>query len=241
MAGAGKSEMKIKLVRDSFTMPKLEYAQISGIKQRAIKRGQDVKKSEVLRAAVALLSGLDDDQLLAALKAVPSLKTGRPKREAPPAQADKPESAVKKYEPVKKGQRSSDGAASKGMNKAVAKKVAGKASGSSASESAKQATEKNAAKKAATPAKADKRGAAKKVVAKKVVAKKISTSKLTTKRVVGASLAVDKASTKPKSAPVKRKSPQRAVPLAEVKQTAPLVPLPEAGLPSAPEKSTSAT
>lgn len=101
MPNAGKSEMKIKLVRDSFTMPKLEYAQIAGIKQRAAKLGHEVKKSEVLRAAVALISGLSDDGLLAALKAVPSLKTGRPKREEQLIQAVPTDSATKKAETPK--------------------------------------------------------------------------------------------------------------------------------------------
>jgi len=38
-----------------------------------------VKKSELLRAGVALLAGLADKALHAALKQVPALKTGRPK------------------------------------------------------------------------------------------------------------------------------------------------------------------
>lgn len=69
---------KPKLVRDSFTMPKDEYEGIDALKLRAALQGHLVKKSELLRAGLKLLSTLDDRQLLAALEAVPSIKTGRP-------------------------------------------------------------------------------------------------------------------------------------------------------------------
>ncbi len=90
------SKVKAKLVRDSFTMPKLEYAQITGVKQRAAKLGRPTKKSEVLRAAVALLSALPDAALLTALQAVPSLKTGRPKASESAAPAVKKAPVAKK-------------------------------------------------------------------------------------------------------------------------------------------------
>lgn len=78
---------KPKLVRDSFTVPKDEYAAIDALKLRAAQQGHEVKKSELLRAGLKLLNGLDDKQLLAALQAVPSIKTGRPAKtpEAPPS------------------------------------------------------------------------------------------------------------------------------------------------------------
>ncbi|WP_407713158.1 hypothetical protein ACJJWD_13305 [Comamonas testosteroni] len=69
---------KPKLVRDSFTMPKDEYEGIDALKLRAALQGNLVKKSELLRAGLKLLSTLDDKQLLVALEAVPSIKTGRP-------------------------------------------------------------------------------------------------------------------------------------------------------------------
>jgi hypothetical protein len=69
---------KPKLVRDSFTLPKDEYEGIDGLKLRAALQGHLVKKSELLRAGLKLLSTLDDKQLLVALEAVPSIKTGRP-------------------------------------------------------------------------------------------------------------------------------------------------------------------
>jgi hypothetical protein len=69
---------KPKLVRDSFTMPKDEYAAIDALKQRAIKLGQVAKKSELLRAGIKALTGLSDIQFKAALSNVPTIKTGRP-------------------------------------------------------------------------------------------------------------------------------------------------------------------
>ena len=74
---------KPKLVRDSFTIPKNEYAVIEALKQRANALAQPVKKSELLRAGLKLLAGLSDAALRSALQAVPSIKTGRPKAETP--------------------------------------------------------------------------------------------------------------------------------------------------------------
>ena len=69
---------KPKLVRDSFTMPKPEYAVIDTLKQRAAQLARPAKKSELLRAGIKALSALSDKALLAALQAVPTIKTGRP-------------------------------------------------------------------------------------------------------------------------------------------------------------------
>ena len=69
---------KIKVVRDSFTIPKSEYAQIALLKKRAMALGQEVKKSELIRAGLLLLSSQSDAGLAKALNVVPTLKTGRP-------------------------------------------------------------------------------------------------------------------------------------------------------------------
>jgi hypothetical protein len=69
---------KTKLVRDSFTMPKDEYAVIDSLKLRAGKLGQSIKKSELLRAGIKALASLSDIGFKAALSNVPTLKTGRP-------------------------------------------------------------------------------------------------------------------------------------------------------------------
>jgi hypothetical protein len=81
-AAAAETEAKrekLKLMRDSFTMPALEYAAIGELKARAAKLARPAKKSELLRAGIKLLSDMSDKQLLAALAAVPPIKTGRPK------------------------------------------------------------------------------------------------------------------------------------------------------------------
>ena len=70
---------KQKLVRDSFTIPKDEYAVIDSLKVRAGKLGQSIKKSELLRAGVKALAAMSDIQFKAALSNVPTIKTGRPK------------------------------------------------------------------------------------------------------------------------------------------------------------------
>lgn len=71
---------KPKLVRDSFTIPKSEYAVLDELKQRAIQLAHPAKKSELLRAGIKALTAMSDAALLAALKAVPTIKTGRPKK-----------------------------------------------------------------------------------------------------------------------------------------------------------------
>ena len=69
---------KHKMVRDSFTMPQDDYAHIAVLKAKCLKAGVAVKKSEVLRAALAWLSSLSDDDLVKAIRALNIIKTGRP-------------------------------------------------------------------------------------------------------------------------------------------------------------------
>ncbi|OYU41853.1 MAG: hypothetical protein CFE44_27375 [Burkholderiales bacterium PBB4] len=71
---------KTKMVRDSMTMPKAEYAVLDELKLRAAKLAAPVKKTELLRAGIKALAAMTDASFLAALKAVPSLKTGRPSK-----------------------------------------------------------------------------------------------------------------------------------------------------------------
>ena len=72
---------KPKLVRDSFTMPEQEYALLGQVKKACIKAGFEIKKSELLRIGVALISQLDTATLQSVLAGLPQLKTGRPKNE----------------------------------------------------------------------------------------------------------------------------------------------------------------
>lgn len=72
---------KVKMVRDSMSIPKDEYVVLQDLKLRASKLGKSVKKTEVLRAGIKVLAALSDTALLASLTAVPSLKTGRPAKQ----------------------------------------------------------------------------------------------------------------------------------------------------------------
>lgn len=71
---------KLKVVRDSFTMPQSEYLKIAQIKEVGLKAGLQVKKSEVLRAGVIALCAMDDAQLKLALSSLDKIKTGRPNK-----------------------------------------------------------------------------------------------------------------------------------------------------------------
>lgn len=78
---AAEKPRKPKLVRDSFTIPKSEYAAIAVLKQRAAQAGHTAKKSELLRAGLMALEAMAGPAFLAALKAVPAIKTGRPAKD----------------------------------------------------------------------------------------------------------------------------------------------------------------
>ncbi|CAG4888989.1 hypothetical protein [Paraburkholderia gardini] len=73
-----KRARKEKVVRDSFTMPKSDYAKIAILKQKCVDAGVSVKKSELLRAGLLLLASVPEKRLLAAVSAVETVKTGRP-------------------------------------------------------------------------------------------------------------------------------------------------------------------
>jgi hypothetical protein len=89
-AGAGKKDSKkedkkpksdkVKMERDSFTMPKDEYAQITILKARLTSLGQPAKKSELLRAGIKLLAAMSDNTLKTTLAKIPVIKTGRPNK-----------------------------------------------------------------------------------------------------------------------------------------------------------------
>ena len=73
-----KRAKKEKVVRDSFTMPKSDYAKIANLKETCLEAGISVKKSELLRAGLLLLASVPTKQLLTAVSAVETVKTGRP-------------------------------------------------------------------------------------------------------------------------------------------------------------------
>ena len=72
---------RAKLVRDSFTMPEAEHALIAGLKKRCLSLGVEAKKSEVLRAALAVLARLSDAEAAAAIQGLAVIKTGRPAKD----------------------------------------------------------------------------------------------------------------------------------------------------------------
>jgi hypothetical protein len=77
-AGKPAKAKKAKLIRDSFTMPDGEYALIAALKKRCLEAGVSAKKSEILRAAVANLAKLSDASVVAAVRRLEVIKTGRP-------------------------------------------------------------------------------------------------------------------------------------------------------------------
>jgi outer membrane biosynthesis protein TonB len=74
-------DKKVKVVRDSFTIPKTELLQIGEMKKRALTLGVGVKKSELIRAGLSALSGMTDAAFKKALASVPTIKTGRPAKD----------------------------------------------------------------------------------------------------------------------------------------------------------------
>jgi hypothetical protein len=73
-------EKRPKLVRDSFTFPATDYALIGTLKQRALTSGREIKKSELLRAGLAVLSALPEAEFLKVIDGLDKLKTGRPSK-----------------------------------------------------------------------------------------------------------------------------------------------------------------
>ncbi|MGB0133516.1 hypothetical protein [Dokdonella sp.] len=79
-APAEAPKLRVKLVRDSFTMPREDFERIARLKARAIEFKRPAKKSELLRAGLQALEKMDGPSLHAALTALTPIKTGRPKK-----------------------------------------------------------------------------------------------------------------------------------------------------------------
>ena len=67
-----------RLVRDSYAMPEVEYAQIAMLKKRLAALGREARKSELLRGGIAALAAFNDDELKAVMGRIERIKTGRP-------------------------------------------------------------------------------------------------------------------------------------------------------------------
>jgi hypothetical protein len=156
--GAAQAEApKTKLVRDSFTIPKAEYVSLNELKQRATRLTQPAKKSEILRAGIELLKGLPDQAFLTALAAVPSLKTGRPKK-AGAQESEEPGEKIKRHvkdKTARRGSRAKGAAAGAKPDRAAARaaRVAAKPQKAAARADKPTKPEKLAAKAAKAAAK----------------------------------------------------------------------------------------
>jgi hypothetical protein len=78
---AKEKTKKVKLVRDSFTMPEGEYQVLGDTKKAFLKIGISVKKSELLRAGVALIKSMEIARLKTVIDGLPPIKAGRPKKD----------------------------------------------------------------------------------------------------------------------------------------------------------------
>ena len=73
-------EEKIKVVRDSFTMPQTDYELLTLLKKRSLQSGIETNKSEILRAGLLALNQMSENEFLDKIKVVEKVKTGRPKQ-----------------------------------------------------------------------------------------------------------------------------------------------------------------
>ena len=72
---------KQKMVRDSFTMPELEYQILGDLKKSCLKQCVAIKKSELLRIGMALLKTMTAKQLEVARNKLEKISAGRPKKD----------------------------------------------------------------------------------------------------------------------------------------------------------------
>ena len=70
--------VKAKVIRDSFSFPEQDYLKISELKKTCLAAGIHVKKSEVLRAGLHLLTKLNLAELKEVVDQVDKIRTGRP-------------------------------------------------------------------------------------------------------------------------------------------------------------------
>lgn len=68
-----------KVVREAFTIPEAEHAQIEEVRIKMLSQAVAVSKSEVVRAGLLLLAESDDAALSAIFERLERVKTGRPK------------------------------------------------------------------------------------------------------------------------------------------------------------------
>jgi hypothetical protein len=69
---------KTKVIRDSFSFPEQDYLKISELKKTCLAEGIHVKKGEILRAGLLLLTKLNLAELIQVIEQVEKVQTGRP-------------------------------------------------------------------------------------------------------------------------------------------------------------------
>jgi hypothetical protein len=74
-----KKQEKAKVIRDSFSFPEQDHHKITELKKICLAAGVHVKKGEILRAGLSLLTNLNLSDLLQAVEKVERVRTGRPK------------------------------------------------------------------------------------------------------------------------------------------------------------------
>jgi hypothetical protein len=77
-AAKAKKSKRQKMVRHAISMPEIEYEQITTLKKRIASLGGNVKRSELVRAGLALLAVLNNVQLTTVMARIERIKTGRP-------------------------------------------------------------------------------------------------------------------------------------------------------------------
>ena len=69
---------KSRVIRDSFTLPTVDYELIAALRQRCLNSAVSATKSEIVRAGLHVLNDLPDEELMAAISHLTKVKTGRP-------------------------------------------------------------------------------------------------------------------------------------------------------------------
>lgn len=65
-----------RVVKDSFTFPPAEHAQLEELVNKALRSGRRLGKSAILRAGLKLLADLDDTRFAAALAGIEEVRRG---------------------------------------------------------------------------------------------------------------------------------------------------------------------
>ena len=74
---AEKSHAKLKVIRDSFTMPESEYESLADLREKCLAAGLAVKKSDMLRAGLMSLSAMSQAELIKQISKLSENKVGR--------------------------------------------------------------------------------------------------------------------------------------------------------------------